>query len=457
MRHSTPLALAAMLVACGPSLPAPRQPLSATPPSDFAAQPSAPVAQLDVPEPGTAALENGARFFATPVPGPGVAATLAVRRRPLPAHCDELALGLAWDALTTTVGRSSEATWRAWHDTGGYYLSLELSEQDPRKALHWLSETLQRSPGDKAIRGERDRALTRARAIPASPPMRNRALLLAWRRVQRLATPEKVLAIGPASAGACLNLLRDPSAMVVALAADVSAEDLLLWSTESFGALPVQRFEGSKPWSPLQRRSRMQVLLSPGKSAWIHALQQGPPAGTREHDAFALLAHSLTDGAMIREELRNRHSLTYGVSASVLPVGDSSALEARGQVDADGVGEAIVRLEAQLRILSQQGPPPLALARARSKWAARFVRSLQRPDSAATALARFAMHRQQVSPRAWLRWLRTVSPTQLAQTAGRWMVPENVHYVITGSRQYLDFDESHVLEVWRDWETDPRL
>lgn len=263
----------------------------------------------------------------------------------------------------------------------------------------------------------------------------------------RSATEATVASITPADVAARTRAGFVPNGAVLAVAGDVTREELKALAEKNFGSwsradlppAPAAPTASPSPAAvaavPASAGPEIVLIDVPGEQAELMLGLKVLPRGHPDFDALAL-AVSVLGGPMIGrldQNIRETHHWAYGARASLSAYSDAGAVEMESKVQVDKTGEALSEVLRELGRLSTEAVPEDELAAAKKYLKGAFLqrnRTVQALAARLAALETLGLPESRLSDYASRTDALTAAQVQAAARA--WLDSSRVRVVIAG-------------------------
>ena len=221
----------------------------------------------------------------------------------------------------------------------------------------------------------------------------------------------------------------------VVIAGDLDKTEMPTLLRSAFGALPAQ--EPEMPLSPvLVGAPGVHVLAMDAPQSAIVFGEPGMLPGNRSYFAGMLANYILggSETSRLMEELKEKRSLTYGVSTSFLPFRRAGIVMGEVSTSREDVQQALVAVRETMRKFASEGPTDDELADAKAHINSAFTVAAASYEGLAKQLNE--LQQQGLSPDYLYRRLNlisAVSADDVRRAAGQMFDPKRLTIVVAGT------------------------
>lgn len=260
----------------------------------------------------------------------------------------------------------------------------------------------------------------------------------------RSATPASIAAITPADVAARTRATFVPNGAVLAVAGDVTREELKALAEKNFGAwspaaLPAAPAAPSQsaPAAAAPAGAGPEIVLIdvPGEQAEMMVGVKVLPRTHPDYDALAL-AVSVLGGPMIGrldQNIREAHHWAYGARASLSAFKDAGEVEMESKVQVDKTGDALREILGEAARLGAERVPDAELAAAKTYLKGAYLQNTRTVQSLAARLAALeTLGLPESALGDYARRLDALTAAQVQAAARAWLDAGRVRVVIAG-------------------------
>lgn len=267
----------------------------------------------------------------------------------------------------------------------------------------------------------------------------------------RSASEASIASITPADIAARTQSGFVPDGAVLAVAGDVTRDELKALAEKNFGAWnpkalppapaaptpssPVVPFASVAAVNAAASGPEIIVIDVPGSQAEMMVGVKVLPRNHPDYDALSL-AIGVLGGPMIGrldQNIREAHHWAYGARASLSGFADSGEVEMESKVQVDKTGDALREIMNETARLSSERVPDAELSAAKTYFKGAYLQGTRTVQSLATRLAAYETLGLPASKmNDYAQRMDALTAAQVQDAARTWMDPSRVRIVIAG-------------------------
>lgn len=221
--------------------------------------------------------------------------------------------------------------------------------------------------------------------------------------------------------------------LVVTLAGPFDPERLGRLAARRFGGLPSGREVVAEP-PPEQRAAQFRYVADSGSQTWLGLAFRAPGDRDPDEPATELLMRVLDDGNATRlyRALSDERGLCYDVSAIYEAYADVGVLEIVAECAHSSATRVLRETLNVLTELSQHGPTPSELSRAKARLRWQMLELYDMPTELAGFVGQGVLSDAQVEPEARIEQLMNVTEARVQSAAQRIFRAQSSSLVVVG-------------------------
>ncbi len=260
----------------------------------------------------------------------------------------------------------------------------------------------------------------------------------------------------PASIRAYIQRLYDPRDMLLMVAGDVNADDVVREADHLFGSYAnrnTSRVPDSIDPLLLSHGTQVKVVKGPWNKALVSVIFPLPAEGDALLPAADVLARLLAgdDTALLPRELRLEKHVVDDIGASVMPLRRVGAFMIMAQMDAGNITAFVEDLASQLKGLKESEFSDAAFDRAKLNLEDDFYRAQESVAGIADLYGDLAFHSpDDPDGHNYLAAIRGVSRAQVQEVINTWLRPDAMTLVALAQENNAAPDEAALKKTLSD-------